>query len=137
MAGRVGEAELVTGGEPKIAGAGVEDVPDFAGDDRQEYFEFESGGEGAAKIVERGEAFEGGELSLAFAFDGAQIGESLPYQPRGLFEEVRVVLGEIAGALVEDFHNPFGAVDAGDGSEHGGLDADAAGFFEVFEVFEG
>ena len=54
----------------------------------------------------------------------------------GFLEEVRVLGGEISGALVENFDDAFRALRAGERSEHRGLDANAAGLFEVLEIVE-
>ncbi len=66
----LGEVELLRAGvrEPQIAGAGAEDVANFSGDDGQEFAEFERGGESAAEIVERREAFQSGKLALGARF---------------------------------------------------------------------
>ena len=66
----LGEVEILRAGvrQPEVAGAGGEDVANFSGDDGQEFAEFEGGSESAAEIVERGEAFQSGELRLAARF---------------------------------------------------------------------
>ena len=126
--------QLVSGGEPEIAGARAEDVSDFAGYDGEKLFELESGGKGAAEIVKSGEALESGELGLAFAFDCAEIRVSLAGEAAGFLEKVSVFGGEFAGAFVEDFDDAFRTLRPGKRGKHRGFDAYATRFFEMFEI---
>jgi len=121
-------------GEPDEAGAGAHDVTNFSGDDGEKDAEFESGGEGAAQIVERGETFQGEELRLALAFDGFEVGERGAGEAAGLFEKVCVFSTEFTGAFVENFYDAFAALGAGQRDYDGGFDAGAAGFVEMLEI---
>ena len=112
FSGGVCEMEFIARCEPEIAGACAENVFDFSGDDWKQLFEFESGSESAAEIVQRGEAFESGELCVALAFDCAEVRESLPDEAAGLLEKMGVFRREFAGALVQNLDNAFGAVSA-------------------------
>src|SRR5580704_10214847 len=73
---------------------------------------------------------------MAFAFDCAEVCESLPNQAASLFEKMCIFRSEIARALVQNLDNAFGAVSAGERRKHSGLYADATGLFEMFEVFQ-
>ncbi len=74
---------------------------------------------------------------LALAFDGVEVGERGAGEAAGFFQEMRVFVGEFAAALIEDFHDAFGALRAGQRSEERGFHARAAGIIEVLEAVVG
>jgi hypothetical protein len=98
------ELQVSRGGvyQPDVAGLGVEHVANFAGDDGEQVVQLESGIEDAAEVVEGGEALERGELSLALGIGGVEVGERLASQAARFFQEGGVLLGKLAGFLVEN-----------------------------------
>ena len=61
-------------GEPQIADAPAQQVANFYRNDGEKFAEFESRGKCATEVVECGQPFECGELGLALALDGLEVG---------------------------------------------------------------
>ncbi|HTO80399.1 MAG TPA: hypothetical protein VMJ31_11555 [Methylocystis sp.] len=115
LAGAFRQMQLARGGvhQPDVASASPQERADFAGDDGEKLPELECGSEGAADIIEGGQAIERGQMRVAFPFDGFEIRERLTGQAAGLFDKELVICGEFAAALAQDFEDALRLLVAG------------------------